>query len=1154
MVLSIIAMSGLTIAPSAKAAASTGDLIKMSGNTSVYYLGADGKRYVFPNSTTYFSWYTDFSGVVTIPAAELQSYPLGGNVTMRPGTKLVKITTDPKVYVVEPNGVLRGIQTEAQAASLFGTSWNKRVVDVPDAFFTNYTTGTALATGATPAGSIVKNAGSASVYYYDGTNYRTIADENAFNANRFQWANVITISNTIAAGGTTVSTAEFVNVSQGGSTGTVITGSGLMVSLSASTPAAISVPENGARVPMAKVNLTAANDGAVTVNSITVKRIGLSEYGFIDKVWAEKDSVIVAPKKTMNSNDESILTFSPALTVNAGQTVSLDLIVSFKDSATVTGNIGLSIATAAAVSATSASVTGSFPVNGNLMSPTAYSVVTLAITDPSTSTTTVKVGDEKVELGKFTLGFNGTAKDVTLKSVMFKNNGVEDLSTAAMNLYLENAGNKVSVNTVVDGRFVTFYFPSTGLDLLKDDSSKIFYIKGDVIAKENTTNPAFRFLLNKSTDLVGYEKATGFGANVYNATSGGTAADSFAISDVNIDAGAISVSKKATSPSDTTIIKGSDNLMLLANVRADEVITADGLNIKYTGVSATANTDQFENVRVYLNGILLDSFDPAATSTGTLSHEVDSTLNLNKGDNEIKVWAKAKTTATSSAIKFVLDSTIFTSQNPEYVVSGNAVSGSISGTAAGGIFTVSGTALTTVRSDGYSSGKVVVAGSSDVSLGKFTLKATNGDVKVTSISLGTNASTSPENSGNISDMKIFVDGVQVGSTVDFGSTGSTFSSLNFTIAKDSTKAVELKGTFDSAALGGFETLMTVNAQDSRGTAISSGNTASTSVFALAASGSLNVEVSGNTPAAAILATKSAEQEVAQFKFTAVNDSADLSEINVYNSASSTATSTADSRIASIKLYDGATLIDSFVPVNGIGKFTIASGKIKVNANESKTLSIKVALNNIDNDANATNKDLKITLSTVKAKSSSGSEYTSASTYVSANQFRIRKTIPTVALSALPATLLTAGDAVISKFTVTADSNGDVTLKKIVLTATTSGATLTGMAAGNAVRINGSMKALASSTFVSATGLLTLDFADSVVEVISAGTSKTFEVYGTVGGTLDTGSSVTTKITAPANFTAATSFEWSDGASVTTPTYSNGYEVPGLTTMTQAMSK
>ena len=69
MVLSVIAMSGLSAA-TVKASASSGDLIKMAGNTSVYYLGADGKRYVFPNSTTYFSWYSDFSGVVTIPSAE----------------------------------------------------------------------------------------------------------------------------------------------------------------------------------------------------------------------------------------------------------------------------------------------------------------------------------------------------------------------------------------------------------------------------------------------------------------------------------------------------------------------------------------------------------------------------------------------------------------------------------------------------------------------------------------------------------------------------------------------------------------------------------------------------------------------------------------------------------------------------------------------------------------------------------------------------------------------------------------------------------------------------------------------------------------------------------------------------------------------------
>jgi hypothetical protein len=94
----------------------------------VYYLGDDGKRYVFPNESTYKSWYSDFSGVVTVSSDELASYPLGANVVVRPGTKLVKITTDPKVYTVEPNGSLRWIQTEADATALYGANWAQRVM------------------------------------------------------------------------------------------------------------------------------------------------------------------------------------------------------------------------------------------------------------------------------------------------------------------------------------------------------------------------------------------------------------------------------------------------------------------------------------------------------------------------------------------------------------------------------------------------------------------------------------------------------------------------------------------------------------------------------------------------------------------------------------------------------------------------------------------------------------------------------------------------------------------------------------------------------------------------------------------------------------------------------------------------------------------
>ena len=135
---------------------------------------------------------------------------------------------------------------------------------------------------------------------------------------------------------------------------------------------------------MAKVNLTAANDGAITVNSITVKRVGLSTYNNVEKVWAEKDGVIVASKKSMNSSDESVLTFTPALTVSAGQTVALDLLVSLKlDGIVAAGNIGLSIASASAVSASAASISGSFPITGNLMSATNYSVANISISNPT---------------------------------------------------------------------------------------------------------------------------------------------------------------------------------------------------------------------------------------------------------------------------------------------------------------------------------------------------------------------------------------------------------------------------------------------------------------------------------------------------------------------------------------------------------------------------------------------------------------------------------------------------------------------------------------------------------------------------------------------------------------------------------------------------
>ncbi len=139
-----------------KSIAGNSGLIKGSG-AAVYYQASDGKRYIFPDENTFFSWYDDFKSVKQISDAELAAIPIGGNVTIRPGTKLVKITTDPKVYAIDKGGVLRWLENETLAIDLYGTNWAGLVVDVSDAFFINYKIGDSISDAAQYNPFLIKN-------------------------------------------------------------------------------------------------------------------------------------------------------------------------------------------------------------------------------------------------------------------------------------------------------------------------------------------------------------------------------------------------------------------------------------------------------------------------------------------------------------------------------------------------------------------------------------------------------------------------------------------------------------------------------------------------------------------------------------------------------------------------------------------------------------------------------------------------------------------------------------------------------------------------------------------------------------------------------------------------------------------------------------
>ncbi len=149
LVLFLMLAAGIAVTPLAvRAAPMAGSLIKRPDNPALYYYASNGKRYVFPNERVFRTWYVDFSSVQTVTAAELAAMPIGGNVTYRPGFRMIKIDTDSKVYAISRGGLLRPIASEAVAAAVFGPAWATMIDDIPDAFFVNYTIGAPIASAA----------------------------------------------------------------------------------------------------------------------------------------------------------------------------------------------------------------------------------------------------------------------------------------------------------------------------------------------------------------------------------------------------------------------------------------------------------------------------------------------------------------------------------------------------------------------------------------------------------------------------------------------------------------------------------------------------------------------------------------------------------------------------------------------------------------------------------------------------------------------------------------------------------------------------------------------------------------------------------------------------------------------------------------------
>jgi len=822
--LAVVALAGFGKVGVTKAAAQPGSLIKMNGLSSVYYLGADGKRYVFPNQTTYNSWYKDFSGVVTISQSELESYPLGSNITMRPGTYLVKITTNPKVYAVEPGGLLRAIPDEASAKALYGDNWAKRVVDVPDAFFTNYKMGTTLAAGEIPAGTLVKNPNNPDVYYFDGTNYRKIVDEAAFNANRFRFDFVLTISTAITASGNNITTNEFGNpdssaTGQGTQPGQ---GTGLTVALSSETPASATIPSNSSHVVFTKFNITASSDGAVVLDTIKVKRSGVGPYNDISGVYLYDGDVRLTNRKTFTSDTNEAEFSALNYTIPAGTTKTFSIVADIDD-AGKTGNHALGIASASAITTIGgAVVSGSFPVIGNMMSLSATPAgiatiepVTTGLTDPTIGDTNVAVASFKIE----------TDEDSYFNSITLKQDG--SLATNLLsNFKLYQGSTEVPVSYTINNRRVTLIL-NTPFKMLSG-ASKIFTVKADISSNAETGKDIV-FFVDTNADLLVTSDAYGFGLAT-DITKYDTAAKSKTLTlkggsvtisngsapahDVKTDSTGVELARvtlksnadtveiqkmtvqilstKVTSSyvvGTTTITdsygtyydKGSDgkyngtDILLIRNIKIKDATTGQTLASAKAITDATGWTDA-NDVDAPLTFTWTDYFTVSKGTTRTLVIVADINSNQTSG---VQHTAKFDFTAGNFTVKDSQDNTV-TDIVPASVISGNPV-------------TTKTSSLTVSRASSPES-RTVVKGSTVDALGMIWSagSGTGNDVKVSALTLDTyvdadnNGTYALKTEGTVDanelvqQVELYVDGVKIAGPVSVDTNGrAVFDSSDF---------------------------------------------------------------------------------------------------------------------------------------------------------------------------------------------------------------------------------------------------------------------------------------------------------------------------------------------------------------------------------------
>lgn len=841
-----------SVLPASAAAPSDGDLIKASGASVYYYM--NGGRYTFPNEKTYKTWFQDFSKVKTLTDAELAAVPLKGNMTYRSGTYLVKITTDPKTYAVEPSGKLRHVPSEDVAKKWWGADWNKKIHDVPDAFFPNYSMGDAL-TAATPAaGYLYKPAGSDKLMLWDGSAGRAFASYDAFTANglesKFVQAPAAADASPLAKGADVAAKESslamaFPAVAAGTTpttpaketTPSAPKGSGLSVEFDASNPAGKTVASGSAYISMLVLKLTASADGDVNVTGITLTKSGIvqdssiSGVGVYDSAGRRHGSI-----GTFGSQKSTLGFSADPFLIKAGMSALLSVKLNLAAGVN-TGTVGIALSGASDLQTDGAKVTlKASPLQGSefgvvsgagVIAAAALTAQTVAGGTIATPTQ-IDLGLKDHDVTKLRLQETSGQEDMKLMRLTLYNNGsAADGDYANITLKDQNGKTVASVKSASASKML--FDLSAAPYVIPKGQQRDFTLAIDVPGTSNSASRTINLTVQNDYDVELYGTSTGAGVlptttqtfPVGDGTGAGDVANA-----VQFRQGSITLSKSSDSPSGK-LAPGATNVTLCS---FDVKAFGEDMELQRLSFGVTSNgTLELTTGAIALSGTVKINNGEGATiySASALTTTLYADTNLTIANNTVTNGAAGNFTATQATL------------NTFYTIKAGTT---------GKLSVISDLAQTATSADAYT---CTLTGfyarriaSNNFVTGASTVTGNQRQVDVTSLTISSNSAYNPTNmvKGG-STMKLGSFNVQAGPAEDI-----TVTTLSLTMGTSTNGNNAIVYT-NAAVLAGVSNLTLKIGDKVYGTPISSPTAGSASTFTgsakIPASGTIMVDVYGD---------------------------------------------------------------------------------------------------------------------------------------------------------------------------------------------------------------------------------------------------------------------------------------------------------------------